>query len=109
MKLSKSVIVTSLAAFVSGGLMINSASAVESVGWKTSNPHRTEVFDAYQATRSKMSAPGGQVSVHTSNPHRTEVYNAYEATRQADPDSGQQISINTSNPHRSDVYDIYAK
>ena len=109
-KSSKSVFAATFSALLLGMLSIQSASAVEnSVGWKTSNPGRNDVYDIYEATRGAMPESSGTVEWRTSNPGRTEVFDAYEATRTPTPQTSGAVQIHTTNAHRNDVYDIYRK
>lgn len=109
-KSSKSVFAATFSALLLGMLSIQSASAVEnSVGWKTSNPGRNDVYDIYEATRGTMPESSGTVEWRTSNPGRTEVFDAYEATRTPTPQTSGAVQIHTTNAHRNDVYDIYRK
>ena len=106
----KTNIAATISACLLSGLMINSASAIENtVGWKTTNPGRNDVFDVYDATRTALPDASGTVEWKTSNAGRTEVFDAYEATRTSPPESTGAVRINTSNAHRNDVYDIYEK
>lgn len=110
MKCSTNMFAATLSAVLLGLMSIPSASAVEnSVGWKTSNPGRNDVYDIYEATRGVMPESSGTVEWRTSNPGRTEVFDAYKATRTQTPKSSGTILINTTNAHRNDVYDIYRK
>jgi len=109
-KSSKTMISASIAACFLSVLMINSASAVENtIGWKTMNPGRNDVFDLYDATRTALPDSSGIVEWKTSNPGRTEVFDAYTATRASTPESTGAVRINTTNAHRNDVYDLYSK
>ena len=109
-KYSKSLFAATFSALLLGMLSIQSASAIEnSVGWKTSNPGRNDVFDIYEATRGAMPESSGTVEWRTNNPGRTEVFDAYKATRTQTPESAGTVLINTTNAHRNDVYDIYKK
>jgi len=110
LKSSKTTISASIAACFFSVLMINSASAIENtVGWKTTNPGRNDVFDLYDATRTASPDSSGIVEWKTSNPGRTEVFDAYTATRTSTPESTGAVGINTTNAHRNDVYDLYSK
>jgi hypothetical protein len=107
---SKPTVVASIFACLLSGMMISSASANQnSVGWKTSNPGRNDVFDIYDATRTAPPETSGTVDWNTENAGRNEVFDAYDATRTSPPKSAGTVNINTTNAHRNDVYDIYKK
>ena len=108
MKLSKITAAASLATCLFAGVMMSTASAKENtLGWKTNNAGRNDVFDVYEATRMSTPESSGTVGYKTSNPGRNDVYQLYEATRQPEAEAAGVVTIKTTNAHRNDVYDIY--